>query len=155
MIRNLIPALSIAAVAAFLGSPAQAEDINFEKQILPIFDEHCFSCHQAPFYDDTGRLKKPKSGLRMDNPELLLEGGDGTDENGDDGGIALKPGSKDESTIYLMMKLHEDEDMAMPTKGDRVPDDQIELVGKWIDAGAEFGGWEGNPKEVNPTPPEE
>ncbi len=144
-----------AAVFALSTSTTQAQDgkVDFAKQVLPIFEEHCFDCHQAPFYDDTGRLKKPKGKFRMDNPELLIEGGEGTDENGNEGGIALKPGDKDKSTLYLMMKLHEDEDMAMPSKGDRVPDDQIELIGKWINEGAEFGDWKGAPKEVTPTPP--
>lgn len=161
MTSKLLPALGMAAIAAAALSlsttSAQAQDgkVDFAKQILPIFEEHCFDCHQAPRYDDTGRLKKPKGGLRMDNPELLIEGGEGNDQNGDEGGVALTPGDKEKSTLYLMMKLHEDEDMAMPSKGDRVPDDQIELIGKWINEGAEFGDWKGAPKEVTPTPPAE
>lgn len=159
MTSKILPAFGMAAITAaafsLSSTPAAAQDgkVDFEKQILPLFEKHCFECHKAPYYDDTGRLKKPKSGLRMDNPELLLEGGDGTDEKGDDGGIALKPGDKDKSTIYLMMKLHEDEDMAMPPKGDRVPEADIELIGKWITEGASFGEWKGTPKDAEPTPP--
>ena len=46
---------------AFASSFSLAEDrVDFEKQILPIFEQKCFECHSG------GGKKKPKAGLRLD-----------------------------------------------------------------------------------------
>jgi mono/diheme cytochrome c family protein len=119
------------------GSQA-ADKVDFESQILPIFKDRCFECHQKEYTDDTGRLKKPKGKFRMDNPELLLEGGsEGSD---------LVPGKPEESTVYTTTTLHEDDDMAMPPKGERLTKEQQELIKNWIAQGADFGGWKGAEK---------
>ncbi|MCB1226131.1 MAG: hypothetical protein KDK99_10005 [Verrucomicrobiales bacterium] len=149
--------LSGAALALALATVPglRAEDVDFQKQVLPIFEKHCFECHQAPRYDDTGRLKKPKSGLRMDNPELLLEGGDGTDADGGETGVALTPGDPDKSTIYTFMMLADDHEYVMPPeKKDRMTAEEKEVVKQWIAQGAKVGDWKGAPKEVTPTPPQ-
>lgn len=132
---------TLIALATLLGSlPALAQDakVNFESQILPIFKERCFECHQKEFTDDTGRVKKPKGKFRMDNPQLMLKGGS---EGGD-----LTPGKPDESTVYTYTLLPEDDDLAMPPKGDRLTDEQKNLIKQWIAQGADFGGWKGTPE---------
>ena len=137
---------AMALAVSLISTPrVQAQDakVDFEKQVLPIFKDRCFDCHQAPFTDDTGRLKKPKGGLRMDNAELMLAGGEGETADGKGEGVALTPGKPDESTIYTFTLLHEDDDMAMPTKGDRLTDEQKELIKTWIAQGADFRWWVG------------
>ena len=122
-------------LAAAVSAQAQDAKVNFESQILPIFKERCFECHQKEFTDDTGRLKKPKGKFRMDNPALMLKGGS---EGGD-----LTPGKPDESTVYTYTLLPEDDDLAMPPKGDRLTKEQQDIIKKWIDEGAGFGAWTG------------
>jgi mono/diheme cytochrome c family protein len=114
---------------------SQDAKVDFESQVLPIFKDRCFECHQKEFTDDTGRLKKPKGKFRMDNPALMLKGGS---EGGD-----LTPGDPDKSTVYTYTLLPEDDDLAMPPKGDRLTDEQKELIKKWIAEGASFGTWKG------------
>jgi mono/diheme cytochrome c family protein len=122
--------------ALFSLSAASAEDkVNYESQVLPIFKERCFECHQKEFTDENGRVKRPKGKFRMDNPELMLKGGS---EGGD-----LTPGDPDKSTVYTYTLLPDDDDMAMPPKGPRLTDAEKELIRKWIAQGADFGGWKG------------
>jgi len=134
---NLKTTLAPLLGLALLLSNASAQDakVSFETQILPIFKERCFECHQKEYTDDTGRVKKPKGKFRMDNPTLMLKGGS---EGGD-----LTPGKPEESTVYTSTMLPEDDDMAMPPKGDRLTDEQKNLIKQWIAQGAEFGAWKG------------
>lgn len=141
MNRSIILSLGASALALGLcSSPCQAEDkIDFETKILPIFKERCFDCHQKEYKDPTtGRVKKPKGKFRMDNPELLLAGGE---EGGD-----LVPGDPAKSSVYTTVTLPEDHDMAMPKKGDRLTQEQQELIKNWIAQGASFGNWKGAEK---------
>jgi mono/diheme cytochrome c family protein len=135
--------IAVATAGLMLASlnPAAAQDagkVDFEKQILPIFKDRCFECHQKEYTDDKGKLKKPKGKFRMDNPELLLKGGE---EGGD-----LTPGDASKSTVYTYSTLPADDDMAMPPKGDRLTAEQLDLIKKWITEGASFGAWKGAEK---------
>ncbi len=134
MTRFLTASLFLASLSL---TPLAAQDakVDFEAQILPIFKDRCFECHQKEYTDENGRVKKPKGKFRMDNPQLMLKGGE---EGGD-----LTPGDPDKSTVYTYTLLPEDDDMAMPPKGDRLTDEQKELIKKWIAQGAEFGAWKG------------
>lgn len=130
---TLAPLLGLALLLSNVS--AQDAKVSFETQILPIFKERCFECHQKEYTDDTGRVKKPKGKFRMDNPTLMLKGGS---EGGD-----LTPGKPEESTVYTSILLPDDDDMAMPPKGDRLTDEQKNLIKQWIAQGAEFGAWKG------------
>jgi hypothetical protein len=66
------------------------------------------------------------------------DGGGGGSEGGD-----LTPGKPDESTVYTSTMLPDDDDLAMPPKGDRLTDEQKNLIKQWIAQGAEFGAWKG------------
>lgn len=142
---NHKPPLAISAAAGFAAitlllqsSSAHAQDgkIDFEKQILPIFKDRCIECHQKEYTDPkTGRLKKPKGKYRMDNPQLMLKGGESAED--------LVPGQPDKSGVYTSLNLPEDDDAAMPPKGDRLTAEQKELIKKWIAEGANFGAWKG------------
>ena len=49
------------------------EPVDFTKHVLPILDERCISCHNAP-YEKNGRTIHPKAGLRLDNYEWVMKG---------------------------------------------------------------------------------
>ena len=133
--------LALGAAAYALGSltSSQAQTppkVDFETQVLPIFKERCFECHQKEFTDTkTGKLKKPKGKFRMDNPELLVQGGS---EGGN-----LTPGDPAKSTVYTTVTLPDTDDLAMPPKGDRLTAEQQNLIKQWITEGASFGAWKG------------
>ena len=123
------------AVVALMATVSHAAKVDFEKDIWPTVRDRCLKCHSAPYTDDKGRLKKPKAGLRFDTPELMMKGSE-------DGEVII-PGKPDDSTFYTLVILPPDDDDVMPSKGDPVTKEEAELIRKWIEEGAEFGGFTG------------
>ena len=104
-------------------APVVAEDkINFYKQIMPILEEKCTSCHGT---------EKHKSDLRLDTPDWIRKGGEA--------GFVLIPGDAMKSTMYEYTTLPEDDDYFMPPKGEPLTEQEKELLKKWINDGADFG----------------
>ncbi len=135
-------------LAAF-ALPAMGQNkVNFEKEIWPFIEKSCVECHKAP-YEENGRTKKPKAGLRLDGAWAWTMGS----ENGK----VLEAKKADDSELFIRVTLPHDDDDFMPpaNKADPLTPEQVELFKKWIDEGADFGGWAGNlegkPKEVSNT----
>lgn len=131
----------ITASFGFLGAAGAQDKVNFEKQLLPVLEEKCIECHKAPYKDERGRTKKPKSGLRLDGAWGYAKGGSIQE---DENKKVLTPGKPDESTLYSFTNLPEDDDLFMPPKGDALTDEEKALLKRWIEEGAEFGDWKGN-----------
>ncbi len=96
-----------------------ADPISFEKQVRPILEAYCLSCHGE---------EKPKGGLKLTTRALALKGGDD--------GAVLVPGDAAKSPLYSTTILPEDHDDVMPPKGDKLVKEQTELLKKWIEEGA-------------------
>ena len=60
----------------------RADKIDFEKEILPLFNASCLACHNKT---------KPKGGLVLETPADIRKGGDG--------GAAVVPGKPAESLL--------------------------------------------------------
>ena len=89
----------------------------------PIFDANCIHCHNE---DDA------ESGLRLDSRQNMLRGGDS-------GLATIVPG--DAGRSYLMDVVnHIDEEMAMPPDDDKIDEEDIALLEKWIKEGALWPG---------------
>jgi mono/diheme cytochrome c family protein len=102
--------------------PPAATQIDFDRDIKPIFEKSCFRCHGP---------EKPKSGFRLDKRELALKGG----EHGDD----ILPGQSAKSPlIHFVARLVEDMEMPPEGKGDPLTSEQIGLLRAWIDQGAKW-----------------
>ena len=102
-----------------LPKPAAAQ-VDFVRDIQPIFAQHCLKCHGA---------EKQKSGLRLDSRTAALKGGDS--------GKVILPGESAQSLlIHLVTGL--DEEKVMPPKGERLMVEQISLLRGWIDQGARW-----------------
>ena len=112
-------ALSFLSGGLFL----DGQEIDFEKQIAPIFAEHCAHCHGE---DDQ------ESGLRLDRRGQMLKGGDY-------GQPTIVPG-KPEKSYLLEVVNHTDEGMEMPPDEDKIPAAEIELLTRWISEGANWPG---------------
>jgi hypothetical protein len=134
MSHRLFCSASFALTLAGLAAPALAAP-QFEQEIWPILKTKCVECHRAT-YEENGRKKEPKAGLRLDGAWAILKGS----ENGP----VLTPKDSTKSYLYEVTTLPEDDDMFMPPKGDPLTDAEKSLLKAWIDAGADFGGWEGN-----------
>lgn len=132
----------LAALAAVLigALPAAAQEpVSFLKQVAPIFVKQCVLCHGA---------RDAKGEYQLHTFEALLA---------TESVVAGKP---DESTL-LQRLIDEDPEVRMPKDGDKLPDDQIELVKRWIAEGAKFDGTDPKavitslvPKEPHPAAPE-
>ncbi len=108
------------ATGAEDSAKAVADDIDFETQIKPIFVKQCVDCHKS---------EKNESGYRLDIASLAIKGGDR--------GAAIVPGKSGDSILFQAL-IGKGEVTAMPYEKTRLPDEQIELIRKWIDSGAKL-----------------
>ena len=93
----------------------QAEEF-FEREVRPIFVEHCQSCHGA---------KKQEMSLRLDSAEGLRQGSDS--------GAVVVAG--DPINSLLIEAVRYGSDTKMPPKG-KLPDKAIASLEKWVKQGA-------------------
>ncbi|MCB1096592.1 MAG: hypothetical protein KDN22_13530 [Verrucomicrobiae bacterium] len=132
LVQLVVVASSLSTVA-----PLSAEDVSFEKEVLPVLEKKCMECHREAYTDPKrGRLKKPKGDLRMDGPEHIVKAGESEKP-------AITAGKPDESEALARVLLPEDSDDFMPPKGDALTKEEVELLKKWIEQGAKFGEWKG------------
>jgi mono/diheme cytochrome c family protein len=97
-----------------------ATKVDFWRDIDPIFKKSCYECHDA---------KEQKGDLRMDNRAALLKGGE------DGPGFIAGDGRK---SAIVTRSLGEGEGARMPKKKTPLSANQIELIKRWIDQGAEW-----------------
>lgn len=115
-----LPVLVMVALAAYLRAEAregQAGPVNFSRDIFPLLEANCLSCHGAD-------LKLAKLDLRT--RESALAGGAH--------GPAIVPGNAAESRLFR--RISGAELPAMPMEGERLTAAQIAAVEAWIDQGA-------------------
>lgn len=94
--------------------------VDFVKDVLPIVQERCFSCHGA---------SKQEAAFRLDHKPSALKGGDF--------GVAIKPGHSADSVLVHAIEGRNPK-MRMPRKGDPLTAAQIATIKAWIDEGAEW-----------------
>ena len=96
-------------------------EIDFYRQVFPILEDKCFSCHQG---------KKTKGDLDLSSLTTALEGGEFD-------GPAITPGSLDDSALIHRITTN-DSDEKMPPKGEPVTAEETILLLKWIKQGARW-----------------
>ena len=114
-----IASVSVAA-AAKLPLPAQRE-IDFTRDVQPLFQKHCIECHGA---------EKQDGGYRLDNKRIAFEGGDSHAPN-------IVHGKSAESPL-IQFVAGMDEEMRMPSEGKPLTVEEIAVLRGWIDQGAEW-----------------
>jgi len=97
---------------------ADDDTVDYTRDIEPLLVKHCVACHGADAQE---------SGLRLDSVKLALEGGYT--------GAAIVPGKREESLLYLAISGGGDL-TPMPYEEPPLADEQIEMIGRWIDEGA-------------------
>ena len=100
-----------------------AEDVDFQRDIAPIFEERCWHCHGED---------EQESGLRLDLRAEMLKGGDS-------GLAAIVPGRPEKSYLIEVVK-HLDADVKMPPDEERIPDAEIKTLELWVKQGAVWPG---------------
>jgi hypothetical protein len=94
------------------------EEIDFfESKVRPLLVQHCYECH-------SGKVKKPKGGLRVDGRSHLLAGGDT--------GPAIEPGNQD--SLFLDAIGYGDL-YQMPPKT-KLTQQKINIFKQWVKMGA-------------------
>jgi mono/diheme cytochrome c family protein len=112
---------SIAAPALAADQPASSPStaaVDFSRDIQPLFQAHCTTCHGPD---------KQKSGLRLDERAAAFKGGDS--------GPVILPGKSAESRL-LQLVAGLDPKIVMPAKGERLTTAEVSLLRAWIDQGA-------------------
>lgn len=114
----LIRAIALSCIWAALAYPVGAQEkITFDDHVKPILRQRCASCHNP---------NKKSADLDVTNFTNLMQGGAG--------GEAIVPGDFQESYLYTVVS-HEEEPF-MPPSGSKIPENEIELIKNWINAGA-------------------
>lgn len=101
--------------------PAATRPVDFAKDIRPLLERSCLSCHGPD---------KQKGSFRLDSRAAALKGGESY-------APAIKPGDSASSPLIHLV-AHLVADMKMPQKGDALTPSEIGLLRGWIDQGANW-----------------
>ena len=109
----------------FLSEVRAADRVSFNRDIRPILADACFQCHGA---DE----KQRKAGLRLDVKDLALK-------PAESGTVAIVPGKPIESELVKRL-LADDDNVRMPpaNSGKKITPQQIELLKRWVQEGADY-----------------
>lgn len=136
------PLRSLSAIGALvsLAFAGQAEEIDFNRDILPILSDNCFKCHGP---DEEHR----EADLRVDTLEGI------TADLGE-GYFAVVPGDPEESELIWRIEAEEEEDLMPPADSNlALSEQEIANLRQWIKEGAEWKGhWSFEPV-VRPEEP--
>ena len=95
--------------------------IDFTRDVKPVLDKRCISCHGP---------KLALHGLRLDTRGGALKGGDS-------GAPAVVPGRSAESLLIRYVS-GQDKEIVMPPSGPRLPAEEISILRQWIDEGVPY-----------------
>lgn len=119
MRKIFVPLTMLAGLA--IQMQATAANVDFVKEIQPIFQDSCIKCHGP---------EKQKGDLRLDSKAIAMKGGKD--------GVVIVPGQADKSDLYRRISLPEGSDDIMPSKGDPLTKKQQDLIKDWINQGANW-----------------
>ncbi len=106
------------ALALISGSLFAAEaPPTFQEDVLPIFRDKCCTCHNPD---------EQSGGLDLTSFSRMMAGGSSGD--------VIAPGDAEGS--YLWQVVSHESEPTMPPEEDRIPDDMLAIVTKWIAGGA-------------------
>lgn len=126
MLIRLFQAVSPLIAVSLVGhAAASAAPVDFQRDVQPLFAEHCAECHGV---DAANR----KSGLRLDVRDAALKGGDS-------GAAAIVPTKPDESELIRRI-TSTDPDAVMPPPSHNKPlsAKEIEILRQWVADGAKY-----------------
>ena len=108
---------------ALTSQPAWADDAapDFEREIRPILAQHCYRCHGP---------QQRKGGLRLTNRTDALT-------PADSGDVIVTPGQSGKSVLIERVSA-DDDAVRMPPEGERLTEQQVSLLRRWVDAGARW-----------------
>ena len=114
--------LAFAATPTPAAGPPAVREVNFTKDVLPIFKSACYQCHGPD---------SQQAGLRLDRKDAALKGGVT--------GVAIVPGHSDQSLLLDRVLGHGGK-AQMPLGFTPLTPAQVETIRTWIDQGAVWRG---------------
>lgn len=133
--------LSTFALVLIGGQARAADEIRFGRDVLPILADRCFHCHGP---EETHR----EAELRLDLHEDALA---------DRGGYsAIVPGKPDDSELIKRVTNQDADERMPPPDSHRKPlsEREIDILRRWIAAGAKWGQHWSFTKPVRPVTPD-
>jgi mono/diheme cytochrome c family protein len=123
--RGIAVIAGVVAAAAGLRAPADppAARVDFNRDVLPILSARCFACHGPD-------ASQRKAGLRLDARADALA------ERDDD--PAITPGRPDKSALITRVSHAKAGRMPPPKAGPALTHEQVEVLTRWIEQGAEY-----------------
>ncbi|MCH2375679.1 MAG: PSD1 and planctomycete cytochrome C domain-containing protein, partial [Planctomycetes bacterium] len=109
------------AVSLRADDSAASDPTFFQAKIEPLLKSKCYGCHGT---------KRQKAELNLASPEAILKGGES--------GPVVVAGKPDESPLFEMVR----DGLMPPKKKDRLSDEQVELIRRWIASGARLDAGE-------------
>src|SRR5437867_1904571 len=102
-------------------------DVDYNRDIRPIFSENCYACHGPD-------QNKRKAGLRLDQKDDAFK-------ELKSGNFAIVPSDLEKSKLIERITTKDDDDRMPPLKtGKHLTPAQIDLLRRWIAQGAEWKG---------------
>ncbi|MCC9607125.1 PSD1 and planctomycete cytochrome C domain-containing protein [Blastopirellula sp. JC732] len=117
---NSLARIACVTFAVLIASPALAQKkLDYNRDVRPILSENCFYCHGPD-------SKHRQADLRLDDEASAKE-------------YAIVPGDLDGSDFYQRI-ISTDADMQMPPheSGKKLKAEEVALLKRWIEEGAEF-----------------
>lgn len=125
MTLRLLPLLL--AASALAQTPAAPDrKAMYEKEIKPLMERSCVSCHGGK--DAQGKVRA-RGRFKADTLEALEKGGK-------EQGAGITWGKPLESSVYLLSKANRDDDLAMPPRKSKAPPltaAELETLRRWIE----------------------
>ena len=125
-------------MSVLLSLPVSAA-LDYERDIMPIFEGKCYDCHSAS-------AEKVKGGLRLDDPRHFFQRFKKSE--------VVIPGNWDASYLFVVVTRAPDHKEAMPpkNKGESLTPEEILKVANWIYEGARIDGERGAKGEKGDNP---
>ena len=112
----------LAGILCMSGASLLAQEdrkIDFEKDVLPVFDTHCVRCHGA---------SKQTADVRLDLRSAILKGGGS--------GEIIRVGNS-AASMLIDLVTQPDLDLRMPPEGSPLSEAEVGLLKAWINQGAQ------------------
>lgn len=116
VVLQMEKSLTLVGILTVCLLPAFGEDAppNFERDIRPIFEKNCFTCH--------GATKPHSNGLDLKTVESILDGANS--------GTVVVPGKPEASRLWIVVR-----DGIMPQGGTPLAATDKKLIHDWIEKG--------------------
>lgn len=119
-----------------LSAAAQTVQVDYTREVAPIFAKNCYACH--------GPLMQT-SGFRLDDPAAALKGGYS--------GPSILPGNSAGSPLVQRISAAKGVPV-MPPGSKGLSAEQVEIIRRWIDQGAHHPAESASPSALPATPNE-